>query len=505
MDGPPPDPLLSRLERRAERERRARLEAEDLLEAKSRELYQTNVSLSSLAAELETRVEQRTRELAGAREQAVLLAERDQLTGLPNRMRFGRALETAAAGAGLAAMGRFALLLIDIDKFKDINDGLGHEAGDVLLQHVASRLETVLPKPDMVARLGGDEFAAIVTDCATPSRLARVAEKVIAAIKAPVPHGDRLIETSCSVGIAMFPHDSQEVGELQRFADLALYAAKAAGRAKSMIFDDTMRREYDERHLLGAETSRAIEQGEIEPWFQPIVDGASSRMVGLEALARWRHPTRGLLPPALFLKLAEERGLTNALFAHMLRTTCRLAKPWVEEGLTQYVAINASPAMFRAGSPADDILAIVREVGFPPRALKVEITEDLLLFDLGRARAQLERLAAGGVRVALDDFGVGYSNIGYLRRLPIHTLKLDRMLTVDVCVDPKARSILGAIVDIARALDLELVAEGVEEKAQALWLSRLGCRHQQGYLFGRPMPANEVEAMARAVRPPLRA
>lgn len=487
------DGQIARLERRAERERRARIEAESLLEVRSRELYLVNQQLSRLAADLEGRVEARTRELAAARERALELAEHDQLTGLANRACFIRVLD-ACIGRARTEGGRFALFLIDLDRFKNINDSLGHEAGDTFLRHAARRLLCSLPlDATLTARLGGDEFAAIVPIHGGDCDLHALAGTMIAGISRPVGYRDRILEASCSIGAATYPDDAATASDLQRFADIALYRSKVT-RAAFTLFDAAMGRELDARQAVGAALGRAIRTGEIEAWVQPIVDGGSGRPVGVEALARWRHPTLGLLTPGAFLGLAEERGLMHDLFARMMRSACPPAKAWIRDGAIRYLSINVSPSQFKLGSVADDVIALLAELDFPAACLTVEITEEVLMHDLDRARVQLERLAAHGVRVALDDFGVGYSNIGYLRQLPIHRLKLDRLLTADVVHEKKARSILGAIVEIGRALDLDLVVEGVEDTAQALWLAHLGCRSLQGYLYGQPMSA---EAFAR--------
>lgn len=484
--GDPDGVIHARYERRIRRERRARTEAEELLEGKSRELYAANQTLSRFAAELEARVEDRTRELDLSREQAVVLAERDQLTGLSNRMRFGRILDEATVGT-LEKGGRTALLLIDIDDFKDINDTLGHGAGDAFLRGVAVRLSGLMRGSDTTARLGGDEFAAIVTDFRSASDLEAIADRILAAASLPVAYGEDLIEASCSIGIAVFPDDASNIVDLQRFADIALYRSKSLGRARRTLFDAALKAEFEQRRALGGELKSAIESGQIVPFFQPIVVGGTGKLVGVEVLARWLHPGRGVLMPESFIKLAEERGLIATLFAHQLRAACSIAKAWIGQGIIRYMSINVSPSQFRSGVLVDIVLRILSEVGLDPGALTIEITEELLLLDLDRARAQLERLARGGVRISLDDFGTGYSNIAYLRRLPINTLKLDRLLTIDVCGDEKARSVVKAIVEIARALDLSLVAEGIENQAQARWLSQLGCEFLQGYIFGKPM------------------
>lgn len=479
-------PDVQRWQRRLERERRAREQAEDLLEAKSRELYVANQALSRFAEELEQRVEDRTRELAAARERAVMLAECDQLTGLANRMCFGQVLDATIARCRTAGM-PFALLLIDLDGFKDINDSFGHEAGDVVLKHAAERLSAASGRSAFIARLGGDEFAALVVDYGSADDLHLVAGRMVDASGQPVAYRDHRLETSCSIGIAIYPDDAADAADLQRHADLALYRSKSSGLARHTFFDVAMKTEVDERYSLGADLKHAVHTEAVEPWFQPIVDAGTSRTIGVEALARWHHPVRGFLTPDVFIKVAEQRGLIDDLFARVLRAACQSAKPWVASGTITYLSINVSPSQFRSGSLPDLIFEVISEIGYPATALTIEITEELLLIDLDRARIQLDRLAGGGIKVSLDDFGIGYSNIAYLRRLPIDTIKLDRMLTTDVCDDDKARSVVGAIVEIARALSLDLVAEGVESQAQALWLSKLGCRYLQGYLFGKPM------------------
>ncbi len=476
----------ARYDRRIRRERRARTEAEELLEVKSRKLYEANQALSRFAADLELRVQDRTRELERSREQAVLLGERDQLTGLSNRMRFGHVLDEAIVGTPREGR-RVALFLIDIDDFKDINDTLGHGAGDAFLRGVANRLSGLMRECDLTARLGGDEFAAIVTSFRSLSDLEAIANRILAAASLAVAYGDELIEASCSIGIAMYPDDASNTVDLQRFADIALYKSKSLGRARWTLFDAVLKSEFEQRRVLGNELKSAIATGEIVPFFQPIVVATTGRMVGVEVLARWFHPKRGVLTPDLFIKLAEDRGLIETLFAHQLRAACCVAKRWIGQDIIRYISINVSASQFRSGVLVDIVLRTLADVGLDPGALTIEITEELLLNDLDRARAQIERLAEGGVSISLDDFGTGYSNIAYLRRLPINTLKLDRLLTVDVCDDEKARSVVKAIVEMARALDLSLVAEGIETQAQARWLAQLGCNFLQGYVYGKPM------------------
>ena len=480
--------LREKYERRLNRERRARSEAEDLLEAKSRELYATNNSLKCLTEELELRVETRTRELATAERKALALAEHDQLTGIPNRMVFAREVETA-----ISKRVKFALLLIDLDSFKHVNDGFGHDVGDALLRHAAERIADAVRSCDHVARLGGDEFATLIHEATSPSALAATATRIILSLREPLRHRGHVVEASCSIGIAVYPDHGTDAGDLQRFADLALYKAKAAGGTSFCIFDDCLRRDYDDRHALGAELKFAITTKGLEAWFQPIVEASTGNLLGVEALARWRHPTRGILLPGKFLGIAEARGLTNDLFAAMLRQTCQMTLPWIKDRKISFASVNVSPSQFRSGQLSEAVNSILEAERFPPSALTVEITEEALLNDLGSAKSQLEELTRTGVRVSLDDFGTGYSNIGYLRQLPLHQIKLDRVLTADIAEDDKARTILGAIVEIARALDLQVVAEGIETNAQAEWLSHLGCDKLQGFYFGQAVEPDKLE------------
>jgi diguanylate cyclase (GGDEF)-like protein len=485
------DERIARLERRAQRERDARGEAERLLKEKSLELYRANQTLARFTADLERRVEERTRELDVARERAIEIANQDQLTGLANRACFVRSLDDSIRKAG-ADGGRFALFMMDLDRFKEINDTLGHEAGDVFLKRVARRLRIAAGGRATVARLGGDEFAVIAPAHGGYGGWTALALGLADVVRRPVSYRGHKLETTGSVGIAVYPQDAGDARDLQRYADLALYRSKAT-RATHTFYDAEMGRELDERHALGGELAGAIRSGDVEAWFQPVVDGASQEVVSVEALARWNHPVRGLVRPAVFLGLAEERGLMGELFEAMMRSACPPARRWIAAGLARSLSVNVSPSQFKLGRVADEVTRLLAELDFPPDALTIEITEEVLMNDLDRAREQLTRIEALGVRIALDDFGVGYSNIGYLRQLPVHTIKLDRSLSADLLSEPKARSVVGVIVDLARALDLDLIAEGVEDEAQALWLAQVGCRRLQGYLFGKPMTADVFE------------
>lgn len=442
-------------------------------------------------AQLTAELEDRTRELDDAREQVVRVTAMDQLTGLANRACFTERLDTLI-GDKLISGRSFALLIVNLDHFRKINETLGQEAGDALLQHVAMRLFFCAADADLVARLGGDEFAVLIRTNEGRTSVESLAGELLQAVREPLVYRDWTLETSCSIGIARFPDDSTKADELQRHADLALDRSKLIGPAFT-VYEPEMGREYAARQQLGAELAVAIRTGQIEAWFQPIYDHASGQVVSAEALARWRHPTRGLLTPGQFLHLAEERGLMHELFACMLRSAAPVIRRRVGRGALRSVSVNVSPSQFSGRNVAFDILALLRELELPPEALTIEVTEEVLVKDFTWASAQVEQLASQGVRIALDDFGVGYSNINYLRQFAFHTLKVDRSLIIDVATEPKIRSILGAIVGLAQALNLNLVAEGVETEAQSTQLARLGIRQQQGYLHGRPMPGVAFE------------
>ena len=496
MDAPSskdlPNDLIHRLERRAERERNARIAAEKLLEQKSRELYLANQQLKSLAAGLEERVEERTRELVDAREQAVKLAERDHLTGLANRTCFVRVL-CEAIDRWHDGNSKFALLLIDLDRFKEINDTVGHDAGDAFLQHAATHIKKAVRGHDVVARLGGDEFAVICNYVESARDVECVAERIIGEFEKPLHYRNRILSASCSIGFAVFPDDAGNVTDLQRFADIALYRSKAGGRAVFTAFSPTMNEEVRRRQTLERALRTAVRDGSIEPWYQPIMEVLTGAPVAAEVLARWRLPDGSVLQPASFMSVLEECGLMRDLFRGILRKSCTTARPWVEQGRIEYLSVNVSPSQCKLGSLVEDVEGILAETGFPYRALQLEITEDALLSDLKTIGTLLEDLATRGVRIALDDFGSGYSSIGYLRHLPIHAIKLDRSLTCDVVSDSRARAIVSAINEIAKALGVGLLAEGVETEAQALMLGRAGCSYLQGFLFGRPAAAADFE------------
>lgn len=481
---------IARLEQLLEKERAARRHAEQLLAEKSKALSLTNQSLLRLAEDLETRVKERTGELALERERAVLLAREDQLTGLANRRFYNEFLADACAKA-VAEGSQLALFLIDIDHFKHLNDGLGHEAADDILKLVAQRLCDIWPDA-LISRLGGDEFAVIAKVTGDHLALEADASRVSTAFAVPFGDQGRDIELSCSVGFAVLPQDAQTAGDLQRYSDMALTASKRSGRRSTTAFNAVLRDEVEEKMRLGTELAEAISGGQIIPWFQPIVDASTGRIKGLEALARWEHPERGLLSPHQFIPLAEERKLMDALFQSITRQSCQAALPHVVSGQLDYLSVNVSPSQFRWNEMSTTIRDLLKEIGFPPRALALEITEELVFADVAASLRELSRISQQGIRIALDDFGTGYSNIAALRRLPIDWLKLDRSLIVDIDHERVDQEIIYAVLIMARGLDLEVIAEGIETPAQADWLLSAGCRRHQGFFYGKPSPIQDL-------------
>ncbi|WP_337185858.1 bifunctional diguanylate cyclase/phosphodiesterase [Phenylobacterium sp.] len=450
--------------------------------------------LSKSLAELAARVA----ELEAEREMTLRLAQTDSLTGLVNRGAFTSGLcerlEAARESGGVVA-----LFVIDLDRFKSLNDSLGHHAGDILLAEIGQRLRDDAGPDELVARLGGDEFAVVSGD----PDIARRAERLVNAISQHHVIYGRTVASGGSVGVAAFPRDASDAADLQRYADMALYRAKSCGGRRWHGFDAELHAESERRRTLETELRRAIPAGEIEPWFQPIVDTMTGRFVGVEVLARWRHPEKGLLSPAAFVPMAEELGLIRTIDEAVFEAACAHAAPWVGEGLIELVSCNVSPRDLLDPGFSRKLIGRLAGTDLPATALTVEITETFLLQDMNLARRHIERLAARGVNVALDDFGTGYSNLRALMHLPIQTVKLDRSLIDDVGRDPRVSKLVASMLHAARSLGVRITAEGVEDESQALFLRSAGCDRMQGYFFARPMPADQMEAMLReAAAPP---
>jgi diguanylate cyclase (GGDEF)-like protein len=434
-----------------------------------------------------------------ARDQALYRsAHYDTLTQLPNRAFFLDVLarELARAERQSTSLG---LLFIDLDGFSNVNDSLGHAAGDELLVHVAARLRACMRKADLVARLGGDEFTVVLPDLRETADAATVAQHVIEALSQPydIGHGETFV--AASIGIALFPLDGTDAEDLLRHADMAMYRAKAKGRGSHAFFEEGMNREAQQRFALDRELRHAIDSEQFVLYYQPQLDLRSNRIVGAEALIRWQHPTRGLVAPGPFIGFAEETGLIERIGEWVLETACAQFVAWRAQGLRiDHVSVNVSPRQFRRKDFADQVGRAVQASGLPRGALRLEITESVLVDDSGAVEATLARLGELGIPLELDDFGTGYSSLAYLQRLPVETIKLDRTFIRDIAVSDNARAIVCAAIAMVHALKKEIVAEGVETEAQLALLRRWGCDSVQGYHLSVPVPADRFIEVVRA-------
>ncbi|MCJ2085151.1 EAL domain-containing protein [Methylobacterium sp. E-005] len=420
------------------------------------------------------------------------MALHDTLTGLPNRALFRDRLDQAIAHAA-HTHSPFAVLTCDLDRFKAINDSLGHPAGDVLLRVVAERMQSVLRPYDTVARLGGDEFAIVLTYLDEQPAASSLAERLIAAVGEPIILDGQAVEVGVSVGITVALENDGDADELFKRADMALYEAKAGGRNTYRIFCPDVGARIAMRGQLGLDMKDAIRRGEFRLVYQPVVDATTGNVVSLEALMRWSHPARGEISPGEFIPLAEENGLIVPLGAWALREACREALSWPEP---LRVGVNVSAVQFRS-ELEEAVLVALAETGLPAHRLKLEVTESVLMQDGDAVIACLHRLRALGIVIALDDFGTGYSSLGYLRRFPFDKIKIDRSFIRDI-TDPDAAAIVRAVVNIGERLGMGIVAEGVETAEQLELVCREGCTQVQGFLFSRPLPPQDALAYVLA-------
>ncbi len=433
--------------------------------------------------------------LKKSQERLTHLALHDHLTDLPNRLLLLERLENAIAQVGWDGMG--AVLFLDLDRFKTVNDSLGHAVGDELLHAVARRLLATLPDGATLARLGGDEFVGLLPTIADAEDAAAIAREWVARLETVFDlSGGREIWVSGSVGIACFPTHGIVADTLLQHADAALYEAKAAGGGTHRFYDEAMTAAASRRLDLEAGIRRALDNDEFELHYQPLVRVTDRRIIGVEALLRWRDPVRGLVPPDTFLPVAEETGLILQIGEWVLATAGRQMRRWLDAGLPiELMAVNLSPREFQRIDVAERVAAVLAEVGLDPRRLEIEITEGALMEQGPILDQKLAALRGHGIRLAVDDFGTGWSSLAYLRRMPIQKLKIDRSFIRDIAQDPTAASIAATVIQLARTLGLEVLAEGVETAEQLAVLERLGCDTVQGWLFSRALPARDVPLM----------
>ena len=452
---------------------------------------EADARVKSALESLERAVTDRTTELEEAKARAQHLADHDALTGLPNR----RLLEdrlTQALAMSQRNREHTAVMFVDLDRFKTINDSLGHGVGDLLLKEVSQRLVAQLRTGDTICRIGGDEFVLVLPQIKRTSDVAQVANKVIEQLSQPVVVEERELVVTPSIGIAVFPEDGRDAETLIRNADAAMYHAKEAGRANYQFFTEQMNQAASRRIALESDLRRALSRGELRVHYQRFVDATgqgAGKTVGHEALLRWQHPERGLVLPGDFIQLAEETGLILRIGEWTLREACRWATYiGAERGLQ--VAVNLSPRQFNDPNLLRVVAAALRESGLPPRLLELEITESLAMRETDATLATLQRLKQLGVSIAIDDFGTGYSSLAYLKRFPVDKLKIDRTFVAELPKDREQCAIVSAIVALAHALNVRVIAEGVETEAQREFLARCGCDFVQGYLVGTPLEAD---------------
>jgi len=476
--------------------------AERVMQQQYRERERAEAGLREAQARLEQRVAERTRALAQANgelqaevaerrladERAKRMALHDALTGLPNRLLLVDRVKQAIAQARDHGR-RVALMFLDLDRFKVVNDSLGHGIGDQLLQQVAQRLGRCVRAEDTVARLGGDEFIICLPGLSDRDEPGRVAGRILAELARPLQVDGHALPAEVSIGIALYPDDAADAATLLRCADTAMYHAKDSGRGNCQFFQPQMNERVSRRLATESSLRRALDRGEFRLHYQPLVRLAGHAIAGAEALLRWPQADQGMASPADFIPVAEDTGLIVPLGEWVLREACAQARAWqaLRPGLR--VAVNLSPRQFRQRQLVPMVEQALRDAGLAPHLLELELTEGMLIRHAEDAERTLAQLHEMGVHLAIDDFGTGYSNLSYLKRFPIQTLKIDRSFVQDLIEDPDDAAIVTAIVAMAHSLGLQVVAEGVESEAQAHRLRALACDLAQGFHFGRPLPA----------------
>ena len=470
--------LVGRLN--SENERR-----EELIRLRTVEIRQTNAAL-----EREIKVRKQVEEALRRQERSLRhLAHHDALTGLPNRLLMSDRLAHAIRKAHRTGEG-LAVIFIDFDHFKEINDSLGHSVGDQLLVAIAERLRHLLREEDTVARLGGDEFVVIAEQLQAALDASSIAEAIRSAFTEPLQVAERDLCVTTSIGISLYPADGSDAETLLRNADAAMYRAKAEGRNDYRFYAVDMTEKAQARIAMEGNLRRALERREFELLFQPILDLASGGIVGAEALIRWNHPSQGILLPDSFIPVAESTGQIDRIGAWVLHEVCARLSQWRDLGIGDTrVAVNLSGRQLLHGDLVGTMRNCIRQSGVDPRLIELEITEGYLIQRPEVCRTTLDKLRAMGVQIAIDDFGTGYSSLSYLKQFPISKIKIDRSFVRDIRLDPNDQAIVTAIIALGRSLGLGLVAEGVESEEQASFLAALGCDEVQGYLYSKPLSA----------------
>jgi diguanylate cyclase (GGDEF)-like protein len=433
------------------------------------------------------------------------LAHHDQLTGLPNRLFLAAHLPVAMEESRKRKL-PLAVLFLDLDRFKHINDTYGHETGDKLLQAVAQRIKDSVRSEDIVVRMGGDEFVVILSTVRNAEQVNETAARITTALSAPVHVDSKPLVTTVSVGVSVFPRDGEDVGSLLRHSDTAMYQAKDRGRNNFQVFSPVMDHKLKERVAIEASLRSALDSAELDVHYQPLIDIETRRVVALEALVRWKHATEGLIPPARFIPVAEETGLIVQVGEFVLRRVADDMSSWRAQGAALVpVAVNVSSGQLSRSNLRQTIGELTRAGGLTPSMLQIELTEGAMFEQLESRQGEnkdettIAELRNMGVRVAIDDFGTGYSSLSYLKRWRVDYLKIDRSFVRDLVTDSNDHAIVGAIIAMAQHLRIKVIAEGVEGWSQLEMLRRMGCRYAQGYLFAEPAPAAQCREFLKGL------
>jgi diguanylate cyclase (GGDEF)-like protein/PAS domain S-box-containing protein len=426
------------------------------------------------------------------------IAQHDPLTGLPNRRLFSEIITVELAQSRRSGR-RVAIFFLDLDRFKEINDTLGHETGDELLKQTALRLRSVIRTSDTVARIGGDEFNVVISEITYPEYASEVAQKILNEIRKPLDIKGKELVVSTSIGISVYPDDSEEIDTLLRYADIAMYYAKEHGRNMYQFYNPVINTRSLERMRLETGLREAIERDQFRLYLQPLVDVQSLRIVSAEVLLRWQHPDRGLLEPGGFFPSAEEIGFMPEIDAWVFTTAGNTIKSWMDQGVKPVcIAVNLSSAQFENPDMTERIARMLRETGIPPQCLEIEIKESTAMADVESAMRRLGELRNMGIRISIDNFGMGCSSLNHLKKLPVHKLKMDRSFVRDLVNNPGDRAIITAVLLMAHTMKLKVAASGVESCDQLAFLKKARCDEAQGYLLGRPVPAEEFRDMLTA-------
>jgi diguanylate cyclase (GGDEF)-like protein/PAS domain S-box-containing protein len=420
----------------------------------------------------------------------------DALTGLPNREMLNDRLKSACIRAN-QENAIVAVVFFDLDRFKHINETLGHKGGDELLQVVAQRLSSLADNGDTVSRLGGDEFIILLESVRNVDEIAAMAKRILAHVSSPIKMGGRELYITASMGISVYPNDGADRAALMKNADAALYRAIESGGNTYQFYSEAMSEHALERLTMSSALRYALERNELHVCYQPQVDTNTGVIVGMEALVRWQHPEFGMVSPVVFIPLAEENGMIGMIGEWVLRTACRQTKLWDEAGFRLRVGVNVSARQFMQEDIRGQVLDVLGETGLDPGQLEIEITESMMMSDPEKVIAILEDLRKRGIQVAIDDFGTGYSSLSHLKHFPVDTLKVDQSFTRDVCVDDDGAAIAAAMVSLAHNLGIKSIAEGVETMEQLEFMRKHGCHEIQGYLFSRPLPVKDFELLLR--------